>query len=242
MSALPDDPDELSMVAAEYVIGTLDARDALRVERALAGNAALRDLVQRWERHLAPLNTLVPQEAPPPDLWARIERAVSPARETPRAAASKPSVFLRLWQGWALGATAVAATMAWLALVPPQAAPRMMTVLVSDASQVAWMAEVDRGGGLRLAALGGPLGAPNNTAPEGRVLQLWALPPGATAPTSLGLVPRGSEQMTISVPAVTPVPGMLIEISLEPPGGSPGPRPTGPVLFIGRLSQAGPPV
>ena len=31
---------------------------------------------------------------------------------------------------------------------------------------------------------------------------------------------------------------MLIEISLEPPGGSPTGRPTGPVLFIGRLAAA----
>jgi anti-sigma-K factor RskA len=31
---------------------------------------------------------------------------------------------------------------------------------------------------------------------------------------------------------------MLIEISLEPPGGSPTGRPTGPILFIGRLAAA----
>ncbi len=31
---------------------------------------------------------------------------------------------------------------------------------------------------------------------------------------------------------------MLIEITLEPPGGSPTGRPTGPILFVGRLSAA----
>jgi anti-sigma-K factor RskA len=31
---------------------------------------------------------------------------------------------------------------------------------------------------------------------------------------------------------------MLIEITLEPPGGSPTDRPTGPIQFIGRLAPA----
>jgi anti-sigma-K factor RskA len=31
---------------------------------------------------------------------------------------------------------------------------------------------------------------------------------------------------------------MLIEITLEPPGGSPTGRPTGPIQFIGRLAPA----
>jgi anti-sigma-K factor RskA len=240
MTALPVDPDDLSMLAAEYVLGTLDARAARGVEDALGKNAALRELVARWEVRLTPLSRLALPEAPPPELWQRIEDAIAPKRKTSRLGDLRPSPFLRLWQAWALGATAVAAALALVTLMPQPAEQRMMTVLVSDATQVAWTAEVDRRGGLRLAALNGPLGAQNNTSPEGRVLQMWALPPGATVPTSLGLVPRGSGQVSIPTPAVTPVPGMLIEISLEPPGGSPGPRPSGPVLFIGRLSAAGP--
>ena len=71
-----------------------------------------------------------------------------------------------------------------------------------------------------------------------RVLQLWALPPGATAPTSLGLIPAEG-RVTVTPETIRPQAGMLIEISLEPPGGSTTGRPTGPVLFIGRLSAAG---
>ena len=134
-----------------------------------------------------------------------------------------------------------AVALAAIAFLPGQGAPRMMTVLVSDASQTAWTAEVDRQGGLRLASLPTAAGTAYNTAPEGHQLELWGLPPGAAAPTSLGLVPRGGEQVRIASPAIHPVAGMLIMISLEPPGGAPGPAPTGPVLFIGRLSEAGPP-
>jgi anti-sigma-K factor RskA len=242
MMAFPTDPNELAALAGEYVLGTLDARTARQIEQALAGNAELRALVDEWERRLAPLTSLALPEAPPPDLWARIEQAVDP--QPVPAVRPMASRFLRLWQGWAIGASVVAAVLAGIAFLPQTApqAPRMMTVLVSDPSQTAWTAEVDRKGGIRLAALAAPGGGANNTAPEGgKVLEMWALPPGQKVPTSLGLVPRGQTQVSVQRPAVQPVDGMLILISLEPPGGAPNGTPTGPVLFVGRLTEAGPP-
>lgn len=242
MTALPQNTYELSMLAAEYVLGTLDARAARTVEQALVSNAVLRDLVHRWETHLAPLSALAPQEAPPPELWQRIENAITPVGRTSRLGDLKPSPYLRLWQGWALGATAVAAALALVTLVPQPQVPRMMTVLVSDPSQSAWTAEVGPQGGLRLAAVASPGGKSATAAPAGKVLQLWGLPPGAAAPVSLGLLPRGAGVVRIPAPAVRPVGGMQILISLEPEpaNGLAGTAPTGPVVFIGRLSEPGP--
>ena len=105
-----------------------------------------------------------------------------------------------------------------------------MTVLLTSGDQPAWLVEAE-GGGLRLASLN-----PRPVEP-GRAQQLWALPPGATAPVSLGLIPEGG-QASVAPGLVRPEPGMLIEITLEPPGGSPTGRPTGPILFIGRLAPA----
>lgn len=242
MTALPLDPDDLSMLAAEYVLGTLDARATRSVQQAMVGNAALRDLVERWETHLAPLSTLATPEAPPPDLWPRIESILAPAGRPARSGNSKPSLFLRLWQGWALGATAVAVALAVVTLVPQPPAPRMMTVLVSDPGQSAWTAEVEPQGGLRLAAVSSPGGQSANNAPAGKILQLWGLPPGGKVPVSLGLLPRGAGVLRIPAPAVRPVGGMQILISLEPEpeNGVAGTAPTGPVVFIGRLSEPGP--
>jgi anti-sigma-K factor RskA len=236
LRTIPTDPDELSALAGEYVLGTLDARAARMIEDALPAHAGLRTLVSDWERRLAPLSNLAAPEAPPPELWDRIAAQIAP----PSRIVTRPR-FARLWQGWAVGASLVAVALAAVALLPSQQDQRIMTVLVSDRTQTAWTAEVDRQGGLKLASVNAPGGTAVNTAPEGKVLQLWALPPGATTPTSLGLLPRGTGDIKITTPAVKPVPGMLIEISLEPPGGSPlGNRPSGPVLFIGRLSAAGP--
>lgn len=242
MTSLPTDPEELSMLTAEYVLGTLDARSAQAFERAMQGNAALRGLVEKWENHLAPLTSLAVPEAPPPDLWTRIENALPGASRPSRMGSTAPSLFVRLWQAWALGATAVAAALAIVTIVPPKTEPRMMTVLVSDPSQSAWTAEVEPQGGLRLAAVSSPAGQPASKVADGKILQLWGLPPGATVPVSLGLLPRGASMLRIPAPAVRPVGGMQILISLEPEpaDGVAGAAPTGPVVFIGRLSEPGP--
>ncbi len=245
--AIPFQSDaEREALAAEYVLGTLSAHEAAMVVQAMAADPALAAAIAAWEQQLAPLASLAPPEAPPPDLWHRIERRLPPqpgaASASRAAAAPRASWRTRLLAAWAVGATAAAAVggLAVLNGWGRRDAPPMMTVLLSDRTQTAWSAAVERDGALRLATVPPANGAPEPPTPDDRVLQLWVLPPGATKPTSLGLLPRGQSSVTVPTPAVKPVPGMLIEITLEPPGGSPLERPSGPVLFIGRLSQAGP--
>jgi anti-sigma-K factor RskA len=226
---IPAEPQERDALAGEYVLGTLDARLAREVEAALPGDPGLRALVEAWQARLAPLTELVAPEAPPPDLWARIERALPAAAPRPPPARRGSLGLLR---GWAIGASAVAAGLAGLLVLRPAPPERLTTVLLTSRDQPAWTVEAARDGSLRLASV--------NPRPveADRVLQLWALPPGATAPTSLGLIPAAG-QVTVTPAAIRPESGMLIEISLEPPGGSTTGRPTGPVLFIGRLTAAG---
>ncbi len=214
--------EEREGLAAEYVLGTLNAAEA----RAVRDDPEMAEAIAAWEARLAPLQALALPEAPPPDLWARIESSLG------GAPAARPPVragwFTRLW---AIGSTAVAAGLTILMLANRPAPPPLMTVLLSDQQAPAFLVEADRGGEIRLAALN------NQPTPEGRVRQLWALPQGAAAPTSLGLVPEDG-RIVVRPAQIRPEPGMLIEITLEPPGGSPIGRPTGPVLFIGRLLPA----
>jgi anti-sigma-K factor RskA len=171
------------------------------VRLALPGDAALRDAVAGWEARLAPLTVLAPPETPP-DLWPRIEASleeraqgvVVPLRAVPHSSGPQssgpPSSGLQRsgprampWRGWAIGSTAVAAGLAALLLTrPPAPAPGLMTVLLSSADQPAWLVQAE-GESIRLASV--------NPRPveAGRVTQLWALPQGATAPISLGLIP-----------------------------------------------------
>ncbi|MCR0984353.1 anti-sigma factor [Roseomonas populi] len=224
---IPSDPEALDALAAEHVLGTLDAREAAEVARALPVNPALREAVAHWEARLAPLSDLARPEPPPAALWDRIEVSLA---DRAMPAPVRPIRVAPLWKAWAVGSTALAAGLAAFMLLRPAEPPRMMTVLLTSRDQPAWVVETE-GGGLRLASL--------NPRPveSGRVQQLWALPPGATAPISLGLVPE-SGQVSVAPGLVRPEPGMLIEITLEPPGGSPIGRPTGPILFIGNLTPA----
>ena len=220
---IPSDPEARDALAAEYVLGTLEAREAAEVARAIAIDPALAADVARWEARLAPLQDLAQPESPPPGLWERIEAALDP----------QPVPRRKSWDGWrlgALGATAVAAGLAAFILLRPAPEPGLMTVLLTDRDQPAWLVQADAEQ-IRLASLN------TRPAPPDRVLELWALPQGATAPTSLGLIPADG-RITVRPTTIRPSPGMLIEITLEPPGGSPTGRPTGPVQFIGRLAPA----
>ncbi len=216
-------PQERDGMAAEYVLGTLEAREADMVRALIAREADFARLVADWEARLAPLLSLATPEAPPPGLWARIETTLRGAQPVPRA--SRWS-----WRGFGLGAGALAAGLAAFILFRSPVAPPLMTVLLTSQDQSAFLVEAERGQ-IRLAAVN-PRGVE-----AGRVMQLWALPQGATAPTSLGLVPEGG-RYSVTPQGIRPEPGMLIEITLEPPGGSPTGRPTGPILFIGRLAAA----
>lgn len=218
-------PEERDGLAAEYVLGTLEAREAAQIRARMETDAELAAAVAEWERRLAPLLALAPPGAPPPDLWARIERSLGGIASPARTAWRFP------WPALGIGASAVAAGLAALLVLRPAPEPPMMTVLLTSSDQPAWLVEA-QGDTFRLAALN------RQPVEAGRVAQLWALPQGATAPTSLGLVPE-SGRFSVTPTALRPSPGMLIEITLEPPGGSPTGRPTGPILFIGRLSPAG---
>ena len=224
----PADREERDALAAEYVLGTLEARESAAVVQALRHDAELAATVAWWEARLAPLSSLADPEAPPPDLWPRIAAALDPP--APAAAAGWWTRLLDPWRLGALGAGALAAGLAAFILLQPAPAPRMMTVLLTDREQPAWLVEADAAG-IRLASLNA------RPAPPDRALQLWALPQGATVPTSLGLIPADG-RVTVAPTTIRPTPGMLIEITVEPPTGSPTGRPTGPILFIGRLSAA----
>lgn len=70
--------------------------------------------------------------------------------------------------------------------------------------------------------------------PAGKELELWAEPPTAPKPASLGMLPATG----LHIAGPGPVePNTKLMISLEPQGGAGGGQPTGPVLFSGTLSR-----
>ena len=68
--------EDLDLLAAEYVLGTLDAEARRAVAADLERDDALRDRVARWERRLDKLEDRSDAIAPSSGLWDRIERAL----------------------------------------------------------------------------------------------------------------------------------------------------------------------
>ncbi len=111
---LPTDQHEREALAGEYVLGTLDARMAAAIAAALGADHGLRRAVEAWEDRLTPLASLATQEAPPPELWDRIEAGL------PKLAAPtlrKTTWAWDVWRVWAVGASLAAVALAGFAMV-----------------------------------------------------------------------------------------------------------------------------
>ncbi len=226
---IPDNPEELHVLAGEYVLGVLEPDAAREVEAALAGNAALRRAAIFWEERLHGLSRLAPPAAPPPEIWDKIAARIGGAKP-----AARPPLWnsLALWRSTtAIAAAAAAALALYIGLAPPAAGPRFVAVLrAPQQNQAAWVATAG-GNGLLVRAVAG------EAAPRDRAFELWAIAPGAKQPQSLGVIPADGRLELGALPTAIREGGTLA-ISIEPKGGSPTGQPTGPVVFVGALVAA----
>lgn len=138
---------------------------------------------------------------------------------------------MRFWQGWAIASTAVVVLLAgWLALRSPlPLEPTHIASLSDDAGAVALvLTRSAEQSGLQVRIVAMP------AVPDDRTLELWAIDAAGT-PRSLGLLGRDPERIPIQGATLDTLDrAQVLAISLEPRGGSPGPAPTGPVLYKGR--------
>lgn len=226
---MSDTPQDLDLLAAEYVLGTLDPAQT----RALAARAetdpALRAAIAAWEERLTPLGRVGAPVTPPPELWQRVATSAGlrPAPPVPQpgllARGFRSLLLWRMATGLGFALAAAFAAVLWLASPPT----RPVAALVPQGSAAAaYVAEVRPDGRLVLIALHQIPVAP------GKALELWALPAGAKRPVPLGLLPTTGRSVRKTP---VPSPGTQLMISLEPAGGSPTGLPTGPVLYAGTV-------
>jgi anti-sigma-K factor RskA len=224
---IPDNREELQILAGEYVLGVLEPEAAREIEAALPGNAELRRAVVFWEERLNPLAAAAAPAEPPSELWSRIERRIG--------GTAKPAPPLwenvALWRRSTAVAAAVAAALAlYIIKVPPPPGPSYVAVL--HAPQQEQPAFVATGGSNALLIRA----VAQATAPADRGFELWAIPPGAK-PISLGLMQADGRLELGSLP--TPLsPGVTLAITIEPKTGVPHPGPSGPPVFLGTLLPA----
>ncbi len=226
--------DLADALAAEYVAGTLRGPARRRFETLLGSHPALRAAVRDWQDRLMPLTTAVEPHAPPASVWTSLEQRLWPA---PPAAVQQPWwQRLGVWRAISGAALVAVVGLAVLAGAPQPVQPPVVVVLQSTGGDPAVAGSVVASfSGDGRAVVARPI-VPVALASD-RVLELWwARAQGA--PMSLGLIKADG----LTVLSRGQLPGGLrgsaidhMAVSVEPPGGSPTGKPTGPVVFYGKL-------
>lgn len=244
--------------AGEYVLGTLDADERAEVARRRLVDPDLNEAVEGWERRLAPLLDDVAETPPPPGLYAEIEArlpaaaaAAMPAAPTlavtpdqdPRRGSATPLgggdvVRLRrrvaVWRSIALAASLAFAVLAGALVYRPALLgllqpvdQRFVAVFQDNDVAPRFVMSVDLN--TRQVTIRPIAAAP---APD-KSYQLWVVSETLGAgPQSLGLL-DGAErptQKTLSNLTPAALQNALFGISIEPLGGSPTGKPTGPAI------------
>lgn len=235
-------PALLDALARDYVLGTMTAPVRRRFKRLMVEQSGAESAVLRWEANLQPWTADVPDRAPSPRLWHRLQRRLGPI---PSGAGegewagwwSRPS-FLR-W--WGISGTVAAMALAVALLLPealkdgPQDAPRKASyvavleagpdrpVLIATARKDPWE--------LTIELLERPSVGPSQT------LVLWTEAKGSGDVQSLWPLGAGVRQqrpLTEAEWVLIRNAGTLL-VSIEPDAG--GGRPRGPVVYRGRCVQ-----
>jgi anti-sigma-K factor RskA len=225
-----EDPKLREHLAGQYALGALHGAARRRFEQLLRRDPALRRLVNAWEDRLIPLAAETAPVAPPPRVFAAIERRIG------AGGGARPGLWERLgfWRAMSLvGATAVvvlAVATTFFITRPPAMVPASYLAVLADQSakptliltayKNPWLLTVE------------PLGvAPP---PPGKVLQVWAIEKdtGIVRPL-LAIASAQSQQIRLSESEWKLVrTAQSLAVNLEAAGTAPA-TPTSPVLYSG---------
>ena len=182
--------DDIDGLAAEYVLGSLDAGERKEVAARRRTDAALDRAIKAWEKRLGPLSEGVPDLEPPPYVFQRVTDRLSAGR----GLSNRPT---RVRRALVAGACALAACLVlaviWLRDLPTIPATLMAHLQRSGAATV-----LDEGPNvwtpfrfevlfdLRASTMiVSPVAAAASPSPH---YQLWLLPRDSGPPISLGMI------------------------------------------------------
>jgi anti-sigma-K factor RskA len=243
--------DDVHAIADDYVLGLLERAEERAVEAELLSNVDLAHAVAAARDRFLPLDMTAMPVAVSSTLWQSIEsrlqekpamdaqtagdrqtRAAPDAtpQSSPRAANDNAATRAATrWRRAALGGIAASLLLAagLTFSLTRTVEPLVVAVLVDEAGTVQAVVE-DFGSNRAVVRL-----LEDVTVPADRTMQVWTLPSRDTGPVSLGLIEDARSTRLQPPPLPRPQDAQLYEITLEPAGGSPTGRPTGPILAKG---------
>lgn len=237
------DPD---MQAAEYVLGTLAADEAARVERELEHDDDLRHEIAVWEEQLGQLGLALTPVDPPDHVWDAIRARTFEHRQDQLDGADAVDTAPtpktpRVWQGLAIAASVAALVLAGLLYVATTrpvavATPTYASIFYDQPTATGWLltASADTGE-MSVQAVGDyPL-------PAGKELRLWIIPKGGQ-PIASGIVPAAgtnSWSMSTRVATLLRESTTVVAVSMEAAGQPVSDGPQGPIMWQARITQRG---
>jgi len=228
----------LDTLAAEYVLGTLDADTRVRLQRLMMTSERARQAVWRWERELNALGASLNDIQPGPVVWQRIEARLGLAGQaTADSARAEPRPFWvgssRGWnpfQHWvwpAIAAALVLVMVSWNTWQVPQPAPTQVAVIQDASARALWSVSLTDQNLVVTSTRG-------VTASSDRDYELWLVAADGRAPVSLGLLPETGQRQLARSALFDTADVDVLAVSREPEGGSPTGQPT-EVLYSAQL-------
>lgn len=192
--------------------------------------------VAAWRGHFAAIDASAPVMMPSPGLWSRIEASRAALKPVRAVEEANGSWFSRLWDSLAIwrpvGIVGALASLVLAVLLATRIAggpelPNLVAVLSAPDGRAAAIVNAYADGTVQLVPLD------EIPVPEGRVLEVWTLQTRERGPVSLAKMDR-ARTLKLDLKGLSAAQvGHLFEITLEPAGGSPTGRPTGPILMKG---------
>ena len=211
-------------LAADYAIGLMPAAARRRFEQLLREDAALRAELAQWQESLASLIETLPEQPVPERVWHGITARIEP--QVLHVPEKRP-----FWNWLRISAAVCSLVIAvTLGVIYNRDSARYSATLLTANAQPALKVEAHEDylnvEPLTLAAVD-----------PGRSLELWAIPADGK-PVSLGVIPTGGKGRVVLSDTQKALIGkpIALAVTLEPKGGSPTGKPTGPVLYQGALA------
>lgn len=216
----------LDAICGEYLVGTLRGAARRRFERALREEPLFARRLDHWQNNFMPRYARMIEARPSSQVWSRLERSLGLSRY--RAPWFRRAGF---WRGWAVAATLALVLVTGLQLV--QREPQVVQIAQLAGKEPAGAtvtAHLSRDGKTLVLHASRPvIAGPAQSyelwllTPEGGVLSLAVL---GTLDTTF-IVPEGHRSRVRT--------GAQLAVSVEPSGGSPTGKPTGPVILVGPI-------
>lgn len=232
------DRDDMDMLAAEYVLGTLDIHERSAVAARRQREADLDAAIEAWEARLAPMLERVGDAVPRTDLLADIQKEIAAREAGERGTVIDLRRQVRRWKAVAAAATALAACLFGLVvytgtLQTPQEQQFVAVFQDGDAPPRFIMSVNLKTRELTVRPVAAEL-------PEGKTYQLWIVSEKlAPGPHSLGLLDKPEKPTRKELRRFSPelLQNATFGISIEPEGGSPTGKPS-PGALHGKLIPA----